>query len=284
MKIAITAASGQLGQLTLNKLLEKGHEPANIIAIARTTAKLADFAAKGVNVREGDYEDIDALTKALDGADRLLLISSGAGIGERFGHHANAVQAAKTAGVKLLAYTSVVNADTAKNYPFAPEHAQTERMIADSGISAAILRNGSYNEFYTDFLAGLYQQLGAVIDASQGGKLSAAAKPDLAEAAAALLMKEAPEARIYELAGEDFTLADIAEAINTKTGAQIERRPINDEEYVATLVSAGFNPGFAPLFLAHDLAIAGGELRHDSDDLEKLLGRKPMSIQESFQS
>lgn len=72
---ALTGASGQPGQLVIKHLLTQ--VPANqVIAITRQPEKLADFTAKGVIVRQGDFSDPASLPKAFEGATRLLIIST----------------------------------------------------------------------------------------------------------------------------------------------------------------------------------------------------------------
>lgn len=140
---AITAAAGQLGRVVIDELLKT--VPADrIVAGVRNPAKAADIAAKGVQVREADYDRPDTLRTAFEGVRRVLLISSDA-VGTRAAQHRAAIDAAKAADVDLLAYTSMLRAD-ATPAKLALEHKQTEDAIAASGISAAILRNGWYTE------------------------------------------------------------------------------------------------------------------------------------------
>lgn len=282
MKIAITAASSHIGKGATTQMIKQGFPAENIIAVARSIDKLEDLAHQGVQVRSGDYEDRVALTKALEGADRVLIVSSGAPSGERVRQHTNAIEASKAAGISFIAYTSMVNSPTNKVYALAEEHARTEELIAESGIPAAILRNGSYDIFYTEFLAGFYEKMGMVPDASEGGKISNASRAELAEATGNLLLQEKPEARAYELVGPDFVVADVATALSKKLGKNIKHRPVNREGFIAEFVKLGLEPVFAEFTAGQDAAIAAGELQHDSNDFEKLLGRKPMTIEQSF--
>ncbi|MBD0684355.1 hypothetical protein CGA22_07435 [Pseudomonas sp. PSB18] len=108
--IAITGASGQLGRLVIQSLLER--VPAEqVIALVRDPGKVQDLAAQGVVVRTADYNQPATLTAALKGVDKLLLISSNE-LGNRAAQHRAVIDAAKAAGVTLLAYTSVLHADT----------------------------------------------------------------------------------------------------------------------------------------------------------------------------
>ena len=148
--IVITGATGNLGQHVIARLLET--VPAsNIIAAVRNPAKAAGLAAKGVQVRQADYNSADSLDAAFKGATKVLLISSSE-VGQRTAQHQNVVDAARRAGVQLLAYTSVLHADTSP-LGLAAEHVATEAAIRASGLPFSLLRNGWYLENHTEHLA-----------------------------------------------------------------------------------------------------------------------------------
>ena len=145
--LLVTGATGQLGKLVLDQLLGSGVEPARIIATSRETAKLADYAAKGVKTRAADFDDPASLESAFAGADRILIISTDAldQPGKRLKQHLAAVAAAKKAGAKHILYTSMPSPETSV-IPFAPDHLGTENAIKATGIPYTILRNGWYME------------------------------------------------------------------------------------------------------------------------------------------
>ena len=143
--IAITGATGQLGQHVIANLLNTT-AAAQLVAVVRNPAKAAALSQQGVSVRQADYGDETALTQALQGVEKLLIISSSE-VGQRAPQHRNIIKAAKAAGVKFIAYTSLLHADTSP-LGLAVEHIETEKMLADSGIPYALLRNGWYTENY----------------------------------------------------------------------------------------------------------------------------------------
>ncbi|EOM2482056.1 NAD(P)H:quinone oxidoreductase, partial [Escherichia coli O157:H7] len=143
--IAITGATGQLGQYVIESLM-KTVPASQIVAIVRNPAKAQALTAQGITVRQADYGDEAALTSALQGVEKLLLISSSE-VGQRAPQHRNVINAAKTAGVKFIAYTSLLHADKSP-LGLADEHIETEKMLADSGIVYTLLRNGWYTENY----------------------------------------------------------------------------------------------------------------------------------------
>ncbi|GFJ94480.1 NAD(P)H-binding protein [Phytohabitans rumicis] len=151
MTITVTAATGNLGRLAIQALLDQGVPAGDIVAAVRSPEKAADLAAQGVQVREADYSKPETLSTALAGTDKLLLIS-GSEVGQRIPQHTNVVNAAVAAGVSLIVYTSALRADTA-DLPVAPDHKATEEIIRSSGLPYVFLRNGWYLENYTENLA-----------------------------------------------------------------------------------------------------------------------------------
>jgi len=181
--IVVTGASGALGQLVVEGLLDKV-PAAQIVAAVRDPAKVAHLAARGVKVRRADYEDAASLDAALAGADRVLLVSANE-VGKRTAQHLAVVDAAKRAGVKLLAYTSILHADSSP-LRLADEHVATEAAIRDSGLAYAFLRNGWYFENFDSRIQGAVQW-GEMVGSAGEGRISAAARADYAAAAVAVL-------------------------------------------------------------------------------------------------
>ena len=147
-KLLVTGASGKLGRLVLDALLKRGVAASDIIATTRDAAKLADYAAKGIEVREADFNDPPSVTKAFAGADRVAIISTDAldGNGTRIRQQTGAVAAAREAGVKHLVYTSMPNPHEGSKITFEADHRLTEDAVMASGLSYTILRNSWYQE------------------------------------------------------------------------------------------------------------------------------------------
>lgn len=268
MKIGITGATGQLGRLVVD-YAKKSTSPSNIVALVRDPEKAKDL---GVEVRAFDYNKPEALEAQLKGIDRLLLIS-GSEIGKRVQQHENVIKAAKAAGIKLLAYTSLLHTDSSPIF-LASEHLPTEKILRASGITYAILRNGWYTENYTQSISQNITA-GAVFGCAGQGKISAAARKDYAEAAAVVLTGEGHEFKIYELAGdESFTLSDLAAEISKQTGKKIVYNNLSEAELVEVLKNAGLPEQMAGAFASIDTHIANGALYDNSHQLSRLIGRK----------
>jgi NAD(P)H dehydrogenase (quinone) len=270
-RILVTGASGQLGRLVIDHLL-KIMPPSQIIAMARSREAVADLASRGVEVRAADYAKPETLEGAFAGVDRVLLISSSE-VGQRLPQHRNVIAAAKQAGVKLLAYTSVLRADTSA-LGLAAEHRQTEAELRDSGIPFVLLRNGWYTENYAASIPSALA-LGAVFGSAGDGRISSAARADYAEAAARVLTAREDQAgRIYELAGDQsYSLAQFAAEIARQSGKPVAYNNLAEADFRAALIGAGLPDGVAALLADSDNAASKGALFDDGHQLSTLIGR-----------
>lgn len=275
-KIAITAATGHLGQLVVQALLNRGVPAGDIVAIVRDPAKAADLAAKGVEVRQADYRQPGGWPAALAGVERLLLISSN-DVNDRVGQHRTVIEAAKAAGVKLLAYTSLLKADTAQ-MSLAADHWGTEQALRESGVPHTVLRNGWYLENYN---VGQALETGAVLGAAGEGRINAAARQDYAEAAAAVLTGQGHAGKVYELAGDQgFTLAELTAEIARQGGKTVVYQNLPAAEYGKMLEGFGLPVPVAQMLASSDTGIARGELASSSTDLRDLIGHPTTTLAE----
>lgn len=280
MTIALTGVSGQLGRLVVEELLHADIPADQIVAIVRDPAKVEDLAARGIQVRQGDYGRPEGWRETLRGIDRLLLISvSGAGASAA---HRTVIDAAAEAGVGHLAYTSILNADRSTN-PLAPEHYATERLIAASGIPHAILRNAWYHELYTRLLSE-YLSTGEIAGSVGQGRISGAARGDFAAAAAAVLTADGTDSRIYELGGASFTFDDLAQILSEVAGRPIQHRSLTQEEHQAELEASGVDAGTAAFLVQNDASLRAGDMETGSRDLLELVDRPLRSLTESWRA
>jgi len=275
---AIAGASGQLGRFTLEELLAR--VPASdVVALARDPGKLADMAARGVSVREADYTRPETLGPALAGVDRLLLISGNA-VGQRLPQHQAVIDAAKAAGVSLIAYTSILHADTCP-IGLAKEHRATEAALAASGVPFVLLRNGWYNENFTGAL-GPSVEHGAVIGAAGEGRISAASRADYGAAAAAALVS-ARGGEVYELAGDSaFTMAGFAAELAKQAGKPVAYVNMSEADYAKALEGVGLPDFIAAMLADSSFQSSKDALFDEGHALSKLTGRPTTPIAESI--
>ncbi|WP_410609791.1 SDR family oxidoreductase [Amycolatopsis sp. lyj-109] len=273
--IVVTGATGHLGKLVVEGLLEK--LPADqIVAAVRTPEKAADLAERGVEVRRADYADPDSLVTAFKGADKVLLVSSSE-VGQRAAQHQAVVEAAEQAGVGHLVYTSAPQATTSA-LVLAPEHKATEELIQASGLTATILRNNWYNENYADTIKQAVQT-GSFAGSAGDGRVASATRADYAAAAVAVLTGEGHEGKVYELAGDvTWTNADLAAEIGQATGREITYVDLPADEHAKVLTQAGLPEPVAGFLVALDANIKDGLLAETTDDLRTLIGRPTTPI------
>lgn len=277
MKIAITGATGQLGELVIQNLLKRT-EAENIVALVRNVEKAQSLKQRGVELRLFNYDQPETLIPALEGIDKLLLISANE-IGRRTPQHQAVIQAAVSAKVPYIAYTSLLNAPTSP-LALAQEHRETEALILQSGLKYTLLRNNWYNENY---LANVQHvaETGILYGSAQDGKISSASRLEYAEVAAKVLSTEGHDNKIYELAGStSFTLADLASYIANASGKAVDYQNLSAEDYTQALTAAGLPSALINVIVDADIQTAKGAMFNDSKDLEHLIGRKTTPIQD----
>jgi NAD(P)H dehydrogenase (quinone) len=274
----VTGASGHLGRLVIDNLLNVHKIPANqIIATTRKPETLTDLAAKGVIVRAADFENPASLDEAFKGAKRLLLISTDAldRPGQRLEQHQRAVAAAEKAGVAHIVYTSLPNAENS-DILFAPDHAGTEKAISTSKIPGwTFLRNNWYfeNLFYSlpNAIAS-----GTLYTAAGNGKIANISRADLAKAAAAALASSETGKKTYTLSGgETHTTEELASAVSKVVGKPIQVVHVPLEGLIKGMTSHGMPEYLAQVFASFDASIGKGQLSGSPSDFEKLTGAKP---------
>jgi NAD(P)H dehydrogenase (quinone) len=270
--IAITAITSQLGHRAAEVLLERGVAPSDIVGTTRDASRATDLAERGVQIREADYLDPASWTSALAGVDRVLLVSSGDAAGDRGAQHRAVIDAAKAAGVSLIAYTSILNAGTTQML-LAGAHKETEQALAEAGVPYVLLRNGWYTENY---LMGVEAVIEHGLAGSAGeGRVQVAARADYAEAAAIVISSDEDQAgKVYEFAGDTpLNHHELAAIIGEAAGKEVAYADLPVEAYTQILVGAGLPEGFATVLADSSVGIGRGELVTDSGDLSGILGR-----------
>ena len=277
MSIVVTAATGHLGQLVIDELLER--VPADqVVAVARNAEKAAPLAARGVEIRIADYNDPAALAAAFGAGDTVLLIS---GLEpNRVAQHQAVIDAAKAAGVARIAYTSVLGGPEA-DFDLAADHLTTEQAIVDSGLPYTFLRNGWYHEVYTDQIAVQLEH--GVVGSAGDGRIGSASRRDFAAAAAVVLTGEGHEKTAYELNGDAaWTLTEYAAELSRQSGKDVAYSNVPAATQLEILIGAGVPEFFAPILVDVDDAISRGRLAGRGNDLSRLIGRPTTTIADAI--
>lgn len=270
MKLLVTGATGKLGSMAVEKLLET--VPAENVAVSvRDPKKAEHLRARGVDVREGDFDKPETLDRAFAGIDRVLLISTDGDNETRIRQHKAAVEAAKRANVGFIAYTSIGRADDSTIF-LAEVHRATEAAIRDSGIPYSFLRNNWYTE---NEIGTVQAVLGGApwLTSAGSGRVGWATRRDYAHAAAAVLAGSGHENTVYELSGNPLTQEQFAAELAGVLGRDVPVQQVDDETYASIMAGAGVPEPVVPIVVAIQRAIRESNLDIESGDFEKLLGR-----------
>lgn len=277
---AVTGATGKLGRLVVQQLAKRV-SPEQIVAAVRNPDKAHDLAALGVQVRRADYDHPRSLTLAFKDVDKLLLIS-GNRPGRRSLQHAAVIAAAKKANVSLLAYTSILRAESSELL-IAIEHRETERNIRKSGLRYTFLRNGWYMENYIELLTAAAVD-GKIVGSAREGKIAAATRAEYAEAAALVLTTSSKPREVYELAGDTaFTLSELAATYTSVMGQSVRYQDLQPADFRQALI--GDASALELEFLVDtNINISRGALYDDTHTLSELLGRPTTSLATALRS
>lgn len=277
--ILVTGANGQLGRRIVEHLLTRNSADTPLAVSVRDPAKAADLAARGIAVRQGDFDAPETLATAFAGVTRLVLISTDGPKAVRIGQHRTAIQAAKTAGVRHIVYTSFLDADAASPSEFAQVHAATEVDLRASGLRLTLLRNPLYADFLPMTFAGALQS--GVLHLPTGtGRTSFLSRDELAEATAAAALAPSLPKDVYELTGaEAVDFGTLAGIVGSKTGKTLRYEPVDEASYAKALEGFGL-PGWLAAAMANMYtAVAQGRFAQVTGDFAALTGRAPKSLE-----
>ncbi|WP_416966703.1 NAD(P)H-binding protein [Streptomyces sp. 4F14] len=274
MSHVVTGASGNLGRLVVEGLLEK--VPADrVTAVVRSEEKAAPFTARGVRTAIADYNAPDTFADLFSPGDQVLLISSSEMTADRVAQHRTVIDAAGAAGVALLAYTSATGGHEA---PLTEAHRGTEKILAASDVPHTVLRNNWYSEIFTDRLDEVIAH-GTLTRAAGDGRIASATRADYAAAAVAVLTGEGHAGRTYELGGDEaWNFTEFAAELTRRSGKRIAYRQVTPDAYADLLTATGLPALYARILADADASFARGELARTTGDLSRLTGRPTTPI------
>jgi len=278
MSLVVTGASGQLGRLAAQHLLDRVEDPSSVVLLTRRPDALAELAARGAVVREADFDRPDSLRSGFAGAERVLLISTDA-VGARVHQHAEAIDAAKAAGAELIAYTSVPNPTRDNPAGVAEDHRRTEELLVASGVPHVFLRNG----LYTDMQLPTAQQAlasGQLVVNEGDAATAYVTRDDAARVAAAVLAGGDHAGRAYDVVGERLTAAERAALFAEVGGRPVELVQVDDDALLEGLRAADLPEPLARLLVSFGRASREGFLDVDSDVVERVGGSPPRTLRD----
>ncbi len=285
-KILVTGATGEYGKTVVKFLLKKGVDNNLVYALVRDEEKADDLTSLGINIVFGDYHDYHSLLKGFSGIDQLLFVSSNE-MKNRSGQHLHVVRAAKKTGIKHIIYTSQLHKTDREASPInfiMKSHLSTEIMITKSrNVTYTILRNGVYLDMLPVFLGEKVLENGIFLPAGEG-KIAFTLRSEMAEVAANVLLNpEEHENKIYDICGDGVSFTEIATIISEIIGKEVSYTSPILYRYIETVIDSGMPKNIAKIVGGFAKAAQEGELEGENSKMEKLLGRKPVSVSEFLQ-
>jgi NAD(P)H dehydrogenase (quinone) len=289
-KIIVTGASGQFGRAAAEQLLEIC-APEDLVFLSRTTDTLADLAGKGASVRRADFDDPSTLSAAMEGGERMLLIST-VRVGSRVEQHTAAVEAAVAQGVKHVVYTSLLGVRKPGNPSVEGfDHIATERMIEASGAAWTHLRNSLYADAVATAMAIPALMAGHKPENAGQGRVPIVSRDDCVATAVGVLTQDGHANKAYDVTGPElWTLPDAMGMISQMAGKPIAIEPVDDEGMYAYFDSLGVArkasdvvpdgpiPWASEGMVTFGQSIREGFMDVQSDDVERITGRKPRTL------
>jgi len=292
--IIVTGANGAFGRAAASRLIERVPR-GELILTSRTPQKLADFAARGAQVRFADFDDPSSLRAAFAGGTKMLLIST-ARVGTRVGQHKNAIDAAVAAGVKHIAYTSVLNAHRPDNPAIVRlDHRATEEHIERSSASWTFLRDSQYSEAIALAMVPPALAMGRKPENAGDGRVAFVSRDDCVACATEVLAQPGHENRAYDITGPD--LLSIPQALQMASeiaGKPIVVEPVDDEgmfayfdslgvpRHASDIVPKGPIPWSSDDMVTFAKSIREGFFDVRTDHVERITGQKPVSLRDIF--
>lgn len=278
MSIVVTGANGKLGRHVVEGLLERVSAD-HVIAVVRDQEKVADLAARGVRVAVADYNAPESFDGLFSAGDKVLLVSSNEMGKDRVAQHRVVIDAAKAAGVVLVAYTSAAGTH---NDSITQAHRGTEKVLRESGLAYVLLRNNWYSDLVVDQLPQMLEH-GAVVRAAGEGRIASASRADYAAGAVAVLTGEGHEYKTYELSGDvAWNLPEFVAEVSRQTGKDIVYTSVTSDAYVGMMTGAGMPEMYARIMAEADETIGKGGLANATDELSRLIGRPTTPIAETI--
>ncbi len=282
MAIVITGATGQLGTLVIDSLLERGAAPADIVAGGRNVERLEQLASKGVRTAVIDYARPETAADAISAGDTVVLIS-GNEVGTRVAQHETIIDAAKDAGAARIIYTSVLGGDP-DALILAPEHVATESLIRESGLPYTVARNGWYTENYIAEIAQ-GETTGVIANSAGRGRVASASRADYASGIAALALEDGHDGKVYEFSGDKaWDFDEFAKTLADAIGRDVEYRALTTEEHAAALTSNAVDEDTIGFITGLDANIRDGALGLTTGDLSRVSGRPTTTLAETLRT
>ena len=266
--ILVAGATGNVGSSLIRELLAKGERPR---AFVRSLERGREALGEGVDLAEGDFERLETIDAAIDGADRLFVLTpSTPRLRE---HERNLLEAAKRAGVRVVK-TSAFTAGEQSPMETIRGHGEAEQDLKRSGLPYTILQPTFYMQNFFAMING-----GVIATAAGAGRVSMVDTRDVGAAAAAVLTEAGHDGKTYVLTGrEALTFDEAAQILSEATGTEIAHARVTQDDIRNALREMTGDEWLGDLLAALSAVMADDRLATVTDSLPELTGRAPRSL------
>lgn len=260
--VLVTGATGTVGRALVRSLVARG---ARVLAGSRTGQ-----AVDGAPGRVVDFEQPDTLDAAFAGVDHLFLLFPLQPNKRELA--AQALAAARRAGVAHVVRSSGAGADVASPYAIGRLQGEIDADVAASGLPYTLLRPSNFMQNWVNYYAGMVQA-GQVYLPNGTGRSGWIDARDIADAAAAVLSDPAAHAgRCYELTGPEALNADeLLAVLARETGITATYVPVTEAQAREQLSGMGLPAWTVDIMASLGRMIADGATGAVTPDLAQLL-------------
>lgn len=279
--LLITGVSGRVSSAAVRHIVSKQLN-ATLSGITRTPLKATDILPKGISIRKADFDDPERLPQSFRSAERVLFVSTPSTSlqGQRLTQHRAAVAAMAAAKVRHVVYTSMQGADQPFLDTVVSDHRDTEALIKTSGMTYTFVRDA----FYMDLILAMLPtavRTGCWVTAAREGRIAYVDWADCARTAAECLVRPDLDGRIYNATGAAaLSVREVVALANKVLGTSIRVEDADHSEMREYLVSSGMHPQMAAVLSMIDVGIAQGAMSTVADDVLKVTGRMPLTVEQ----
>ncbi|HEY0630145.1 MAG TPA: NmrA family NAD(P)-binding protein [Sphingomicrobium sp.] len=261
----VFGAGGRAGGATARALIRLSEA---VRVVVRRPEQAAEWGKAGADVAIASIEDVDAVTKALQGAAAAFLLSPPPVAGDTY-QRAAEIGAALAEGVRRASLPkavvlSSVGAQHASGTGVIATLHQTESALAGTAPAVAFLRPGYFVETWSE-VAGMVVAEGILPTfVDPDFKFPMVSAVDVGRAAANLMREHWAGDRVVELTGpEDWSARDVAAAFGKAIGRPVEPAFVPVEQRAAMLADNGVPEAVAAALLGMYDGISSGRVAPD---------------------
>lgn len=272
-RILVTGATGAIGSILVERLAAQGEE---LQVLVRSSEKAGALEGRGIKTFIGDFELPETLPPALEGVDKLFLLS--AANPRQVQLQGNMIEAAQAAGVRHLVKLSASCAGPDLPTPIKRWHYETEQQIIRSGIPYTFLRPNCFMQNTLKW-ARTIREKGLFYMPIEDAVVSQVDVRDISAVAAAVLSGNGHEGQTYEITGaEALSFADVADHLSSALNKEVRYARTSFEESRKHMIESGMEEWLAAAVTQTYRFMSDGGAAQVTDVVARLTGSEPIAF------